>query len=71
MADYITLIGAETVQRAARTMSGAADNIQRAASHMESAMESHQRFMNDWLDRLQQVLEQDREARKTDAEQHR
>lgn len=53
----MTLVGAETVQRAASQMSSAAGEMQTAARSIEYALENHQRFMNDWLDRYQQVLE--------------
>jgi hypothetical protein len=32
--------------------------MERAASHMESALERHQRFMDEWLQRLEAVLEE-------------
>jgi phosphoribosylpyrophosphate synthetase len=57
MPDYITLIGADDVRSAASTMSSAADRMEHAASNMAYAFESHQRFLEDWLSRLQQAME--------------
>lgn len=57
MADYVTLMGAEQVQSAARTISAAADTMRSAASEMDSALDRHHRFMDDWLQRFQGVLE--------------
>lgn len=54
---YITLLGAEQVQSAASTMTSAASEMQRAASSIAYAFEAHQRFMDDWLLRLQQITE--------------
>lgn len=50
---YITLLGAEEVQRAASRMSSAADTMQQAAVNLDGALERHQRFMDDWLLRLE------------------
>ncbi len=57
MERYITLLGAEEVSRAASTMSSAASEMQRAASSMHSTMEVHHRFMDDWLQRFQTMME--------------
>jgi hypothetical protein len=57
MEKYITLIGAEQVQSAANTMRHAAEEMQRAASNMDHSLTMHQRWMDDWLIRLEQVLE--------------
>jgi hypothetical protein len=57
MADYITLLGAEEVSRAASNMSSAAADMQRAASTMQSAFDQQERFMNDWLSRLDGILQ--------------
>lgn len=54
---YITLLGAEQVQSAASRMVGAADSIRQAASNMDDVLQRHQRFMDDWLLRYQQLLE--------------
>lgn len=56
MADYITLMGAEQVQSAASTMSSAASEMNRAAANIDGAFERHQRFMEEWLNRFEQIL---------------
>lgn len=56
MADYITLMGSEQVQSAASTMSSAASEMLRAASNIDGALERHQRFMDEWLNRFEQIL---------------
>ncbi|MEH2517394.1 hypothetical protein V1279_002967 [Bradyrhizobium sp. AZCC 1610] len=55
---YVTLIGAEQVQSAANTMVRAAEQMGRAADNINYAFESHQRFLEDWLVRLQATMEQ-------------
>lgn len=57
---YVTLLGAEQVQSAANTMSSAADRMQSAASSISYAFESHQRFLDDWLLRLQDTMQGDK-----------
>ncbi len=52
------LIGAEQVERASGQMTRAADDMQKAASSMAFALEQHQRFLDDWLQRLEGTLEE-------------
>ena len=59
--DYITLVGAEDVANAARTMARAADVMQNAANSMESSRDSLQRFLENWLDELNAVLQDGKE----------
>jgi hypothetical protein len=56
MADHVTLLGAEDVAQAARTMRAAADEMQRAAIAISEAMQAQQRFLDDWLTRLDGTL---------------
>jgi hypothetical protein len=56
LSQYVTLIGAEDVRAAAGRMETAASQMQSAASSIEFALDAHQRFLNDWLDRLDGVL---------------
>lgn len=56
MADYITLLGAEQVDRASHTMSSAASEMQRAASSIEDTLSRHRMFLDDWLMRFEQAL---------------
>lgn len=58
MSQYITLLGAEQVQSAASTMSGAAEQMSRAASSISDTMWRHQQFMDEWLQRLSTLLEE-------------
>jgi len=58
VSEYITLLGAEQVQSAARTMANAADEMRHAAGNIDEALRSHQRFLDDWLIRFQQAMEQ-------------
>lgn len=57
MTEYITLMGAEQVQNAACTMSSAASQMQSAASQIEDSQRRHMEAMDQWLDRLEDVLE--------------
>jgi hypothetical protein len=54
--EYVQLIGAETVQSAAVTMRGASQEMIRAANHIEDSLSRHQRFLDDWLLRLADML---------------
>ena len=54
--DSIYLHGSEEVRVAASIMSRAASEMQLAASNIAGALEQHQRFMDDWLSRLEVVL---------------
>ena len=57
MGEYITLLGAEDVRSAANTMRQAADQMQSAASMFDHSLTMHHRFLDDWLHRLQSVME--------------
>ena len=60
MAEYVTLLGAEQVSHAAASIRAAADTMLRAASNMEGSFNEQQRFLNDWLQRLEIVLAEHR-----------
>ena len=55
--ESIYLMGSEDVRSAANTMRSAAEEMNRAASYFQSVVEQQQRFMDDWLDRLQTAME--------------
>lgn len=57
----IHLIGSEDVSRAASSMREAASTMQSAASNIAYSLEQHQRFLDDWLQRLTTLLENHRE----------
>ncbi|HAF43767.1 MAG TPA: hypothetical protein DCK83_02155 [Gallionellaceae bacterium] len=56
MSEYVHLIGAEQVQSAAVSMRGAAEEMRQAAMTIDGALERHRLFMDDWLQKLEQVL---------------
>ena len=56
MSNFVTLLGAKEVGSAANRMRGAADEMRHAASTIDSALRSHEQFLTDWLNRLEQVL---------------
>lgn len=56
MRDHVTLLGAEDVSRAAGQMRSAADTFASAVGSHTWALEQHQRFMDDWLQRFQDVM---------------
>lgn len=53
MADYITLLGAEQVQRAASQMDGAASEMTRAANTFDCAVDRLIRAMQEHADRME------------------
>lgn len=55
--DRVVLVGADDVSRAASTMREAAAEMQRAAGNISYALEAHQRWADDWLGRLQAILD--------------
>ena len=57
MTEYVTLIGAEEVGKAASRMSSAAEEYKRAVMQQSDDFMRHQRFLDDWLARLEQVLD--------------
>ena len=57
MAEYVTLLGYEQVQTAGRNMAHAAENMQQAVTNLEGVLFRHQQFMDNWLERLQLILE--------------
>ena len=57
MPDYITLMGAEDVTRAGHRMQSAADQMSRAASTIDEALFRHQRFLDEWLQRLETTMQ--------------
>ena len=54
--ETIVLMGSDDVQRAGANMQDAAETMRRAADAISFALEQHQRFMDDWLARLEAVL---------------
>lgn len=56
MAEYVHLIGSEDVSRAGHNMQHAASEMSPAASSIAHTLEMHQRFMDDWLVRFEEVM---------------
>ncbi len=56
--ENVYLVGTEGVERAGRQMASAAESMERAASTISHALEHHERFLEDWLQRAQAVLEE-------------
>lgn len=56
MAEYVHLVGAEEVSRAASSMRAAADDMIRAASSISEALDRHQSFLTEWLANLDATL---------------
>jgi hypothetical protein len=57
MSEYITLMGSEQVQSAGRNMASAADTMRSAAGSIDESLRQHRRFMDDWLMRLENILD--------------
>jgi Sec-independent protein translocase protein TatA len=57
---YVTLMGAEEVSAAGRSMQSAATEMRNAAATISDALYQHQQFMTDWLARLEQALQESR-----------
>jgi len=58
MTEFIHLVGAEDVQRAASSIRSSAEMMQSAASSMDDSLFRHRQFMDDWLFRLQGLREE-------------
>jgi hypothetical protein len=58
MSDYVTLIGAEDVKRAANTMRDAARAIQDAACTIEEALRRHERVMDELVFRIEEAAKE-------------
>jgi hypothetical protein len=54
--ENIYLVGSEDVSRGGSNMASAAQDILRAANNIDSTFYQYRDFMNDWLNRFEQVL---------------
>jgi len=61
MSDYITLMGAESVERAAHRMSSAAEGMLRAAGSIEESLRMSLNRFEDLVQRLESAKEDGRE----------
>jgi len=57
--ESIHLFGAEEVANAGRAISRAAAEMTNVASSIECSLQMHQRFLDDWLSRFENILEED------------
>jgi hypothetical protein len=57
--DRVLLVGAEEVASAGRQMREAAAEMNRAAGNMEASVQELKRFMDDWLNRLENIFADD------------
>lgn len=57
--EQINLLGAEDVRRAGSTISSAASDMMRAANIISEALQEHQRRMDDFLIRLEQLFKKE------------
>ena len=53
---YVYLIGAGDIRRAGSLVSSAADTMQRAASIFDETMMQHRQYMDEWLNRFENIL---------------
>jgi hypothetical protein len=56
MTEFVHLIGADEVSRAAYTMRDAAHEMKSAAGTIDEALRHHRQFMDDWLARFEQIV---------------
>lgn len=66
MSEYIHLVGAETVQHAANSMGSAAETMKRAAGEIDDTFQRQRMWLEDWLQRFENVLIEDRHKRGMD-----
>jgi len=57
MSDYVTLLGAEQVQRAASEMTRAAEAIRQHVSYLDDVLERHMRLADALVSRLEALKE--------------
>ena len=63
MSDYMTLVGVDSVESAGYRMKAAAESISSAASSMDQSVAALRQWGDDFLLRLEGILEADRAAR--------
>ena len=59
--ESIFLVGAEDVRSAGSSMRTAASDIQRAAYSIDDSLSRHQRFLDDWLMRLEYIIKESKD----------
>jgi hypothetical protein len=58
MPEYVTLLGAEDVQRASHNIRNAAEQMSAAARQMWEANKVQQEFLNEWLERFKAAFKE-------------
>lgn len=56
--ENMLLIGSEEVARAGHNMLRAAEMMSNVSSNQQVVLEAHQRFLDDWLLRFEQMLDE-------------
>lgn len=56
MTEFVHLIGAEEVSKAAYTMRDAAHEMKSVANTIDGALRQHRQFLDDWLARFEQIV---------------
>ncbi len=56
MGNYITLLGAEEVTKAASRIKEAAETMSMAASSLDESLRLHRQYMDQWIARLEDAF---------------
>ena len=60
MTEFVHLVGAEDVSRAGSRMQEAAQIMKHAADEIDHAMRQHQQFLENWLQKFEQIVTDNR-----------
>ena len=66
--EFVTLMGAEDVRSAGSSIKAAAVDINMAAGSLNETLIAHQRFMDDWLYRFEEILTANQKIHPTKSE---
>ncbi len=58
--DNIYLVGSEDVKRASNNIQSSAEIMQSVANNISNSLSDYQIFMNEWLDRFEVILKENR-----------
>lgn len=67
MSGYVYLQGSEDVSRASLVMRDAAQTMSNAAANIEDTFQRQSRFMDDWLERFQNVVRESNKEQESGA----
>ena len=65
--DSVYLSGSEAVAQAGHSVAGGAEVMRRAVGDLDDTLRRHGQCLDEWLNRLEYILEQDRAARDASA----